>query len=276
MPPPHTSVGIMSKIITTLEENPFQAAIEDAESCTIRHFQCIRDAPNMPLRLRKALQHLEWAEHATPSRVRQASQLPILRRWYEFLLSDKMRSQRIAKARAQLLAVLSPEIRSFFQTTQAADVFHGGIKVNALPERGEAYVNHRIATHSSIKETIEHYVELLKPLADKYRFALTVFGDEVVPKTNTTFAHVSLTDSSFTIDTKPASPFEGPDAEVFQLLSSVIRATYYLDEDRRVLRGSLDPDTQEQPQTLKQPIRVAPTTLPANTDTAWYHVRLLY
>ncbi|WFD26921.1 Gly-Xaa carboxypeptidase [Malassezia nana] len=271
MPPPHTSVGILSKIITTLEENPFQASIEDASSSAVRHFQCIRDATKMPLRLRKALQQLEWAERTTPSHAHLASQLPVLRRWYNFLLSDTLRARRIAKARAQVLAILSPEGRSFFQTTQAADVFHGGIKVNALPERGEAYVNHRIATHSSIKETIEHYVILLKPMADKYRFALTVFGDEVVPKTNTTFAHVSLTDSSFTIDTKPASPFEVPESEAFQLLFSMIRATYYVDEDPRVLRGSLDPDTQEHPQTPKQPVRVASTTLTANTDTAWFH-----
>ena len=37
--------------------------------------------------------------------------------------------------------------RAFVGTTQAADIIHGGVKSNALPERAYAIVNHRIADY---------------------------------------------------------------------------------------------------------------------------------
>ena len=275
MPPPHTSVGILAKIITMLEENPFPAAIEEESHAMVRHLQCMRDAPKMPAHLRQALLKLEWAERAMQSNARIHTGLPLLRRWYETFLPQDSRAKRVANARAAVLKALSNEQLASFRTTQAADLFHGGIKVNALPERAEAYMNHRIAPHSSIKETIEHYVRLLEPMAHRYRFALTVFGDVVVPVSNNTYAQLVLQDSSFTIDTKPPTPFEGPDAGAFELVSSVIRATYHLDEPRRVLHGSLVPEDAPDSPVYTDSVRVTPTTLSANTDTAWYHVCML-
>jgi acetylornithine deacetylase/succinyl-diaminopimelate desuccinylase-like protein len=32
-------------------------------------------------------------------------------------------------------------------TTQAVDIFHAGVKINALPETASAIINHRIAEH---------------------------------------------------------------------------------------------------------------------------------
>ncbi|WFD19390.1 Gly-Xaa carboxypeptidase [Malassezia caprae] len=268
-PPPHTSVGIMSKIITVLEENPFPPAIEDASHAAVRHFQCARDAPKVPARLRQALRKLELAERATKSS--SHTNVPLLRRWYETLLPQDTSAQRLANARADVLNLLSDNELAFFRTTQAADVFRGGIKVNALPERAEAFVNHRIATHSSIKETIDHYIRLLEPMAHRYRYALTVFDREIVPVSKDTFAHVKLQDSSFTIDTKPSTPFEGPNAAAYELVASVIRGTYYLDEPRRMLDDSLDSKEASESPVYTDSVRVSPTTLPANTDTSWYH-----
>jgi len=39
-------------------------------------------------------------------------------------------------------------LRSLAATTQAIDIIRGGVKVNALPERAWAVVNHRIAVDS--------------------------------------------------------------------------------------------------------------------------------
>ena len=36
---------------------------------------------------------------------------------------------------------------SLMTTSQAVDLIRGGVKINALPERAEAVVNHRIAEH---------------------------------------------------------------------------------------------------------------------------------
>jgi len=274
-PPPHTSVGILAKIITVLEENPFPAAIEDESHAFIRHLQCLRDAPKMPAHLRKALQKLEWAERSMQPSFPAYTTLPLLRRWYETFLPQDTRAQRLANARAAVLDAISDQELAAFRTTQAADLFHGGMKVNALPEHAEAYVNHRIAPHSSIQEVINHYIRLLEPMAYRYRFALTVFDHEVVPVSNNTYARVVLKDSSFTVDTTPPTPFEGPNAAAFELVSSVIRATYHLDEPRRMLHGSLDPEDAPQSRVYTDSVRVTPTILSANTDTSWYHVCML-
>lgn len=37
-----------------------------------------------------------------------------------------------------------PEIKYLLQTSQAVDIISGGVKINALPERAQAIVNHRI------------------------------------------------------------------------------------------------------------------------------------
>lgn len=59
-----------------------------------------------------------------------------------------------------------------------------------------------------------------------------------MPTTDSTYAHVGLTDSSFTIDTKPASPIEGEHADAYDLLSDVIRGTFFLSEPRHELRST--------------------------------------
>ena len=45
----------------------------------------------------------------------------------------------------ELLLSLHPLFGAFLSTTQAVTLIDGGVKVNALPERAEAVVNHRIA-----------------------------------------------------------------------------------------------------------------------------------
>lgn len=38
-------------------------------------------------------------------------------------------------------------LRSLLSTTQAIDLIHGGVKINALPEHVETSINHRVATY---------------------------------------------------------------------------------------------------------------------------------
>ena len=45
----------------------------------------------------------------------------------------------------ELLLSLDPLFHPAIGTTQAVDLIKGGVKVNALPERVDAVVNHRIA-----------------------------------------------------------------------------------------------------------------------------------
>lgn len=45
------------------------------------------------------------------------------------------------------LVQLDPRYAAIMTTTQAVDLVHGGVKINALPEKVDAVVNHRIAEH---------------------------------------------------------------------------------------------------------------------------------
>ena len=277
-PPPHTSVGILARIITELESHPFPDKLGEASRPSIRMLQCVRDGPSMPRALRDALIELEWAERVTDPafRAKHLNQLPWLHRTFEQRLSPLMQQLRIDAARKRVLENMRFTLRTLFKTTIAADVFHGGIKVNALPERAEAFVNHRIAPYSSVNETMEHYRKLLAPLANELGFSFTMFrGEVVVPHTNASVAHVELSESGLTYDTRASSPFEGDDADAWRLLSQVIRQTWHLDEPRHQLH-SLEEDQRPAVGKYSDPIRVSPATMFANTDTRWYHVRTCY
>lgn len=61
-------------------------------------------------------------------------------------------------------------------TTQAADVIRGGVKTNALPERAEVIVNHRIDIHSSIDAPQQRIVQVVEPVAARFGLQLDAFG----------------------------------------------------------------------------------------------------
>lgn len=53
------------------------------------------------------------------------------------------------KVLQERLLASDPLYQAMLGTTQAVDLIEGGVKVNALPERASAVVNHRIAEHRS-------------------------------------------------------------------------------------------------------------------------------
>jgi Gly-Xaa carboxypeptidase len=50
----------------------------------------------------------------------------------------------------QALLIKDVTLRAIIGTTQAINLFRGGVKANALPEEAWAVVNHRIATQRSV------------------------------------------------------------------------------------------------------------------------------
>lgn len=278
MPPSHTSIGILSRIIATLEAHPFPDLLAEASRPSIQQLQCTRDGPLMPRAVRNALAQLEWAEKlAQPSLASSLhQQMPSWQRLWEATYSHTSHQKRIEKARRRLIDALDDRTRNLLRTTQAVDLIHGGIKVNALPERTEAMINHRIAPYSSVNEVLSRYRTLLIPLAKSMSFSLTVEGEELVPATPTTLGHVTIDKHGLATDTHAASPFEGPRAAPFRLLSRVIRQTWRLDQPPVELH-SLDEDAVPPPSSQwNESIRVSPATMYANTDTRWYHVRALF
>lgn len=108
-------------------------------------------------------------------------------------LSDDVALERFKHA----LLKLSPAASALMGTTQAVDIVQGGVKVNALPERAMAIVNHRIAEHryvhtrrktelaqgmlqlSTVSELQQHLIQVLHPVACKYDLTFTAFGQLV-------------------------------------------------------------------------------------------------
>ena len=268
MPPPHTSIGIMSLIIAKLEANPFPDVLGDESSASIRQLQCVRDAPYMPDELRQALLKVEQAERALSDK----STTSCMHHMWPKMNRLHLKEARLDEARTQLMQALDYASRQLLKTTQAIDIVRGGIKVNALPESVLAYVNHRIAPYAKVSTVVQHYKDLLVPLAKQYRFALSIDDDVLVPHTNASTANVQIEKSGLLYDSHEPSPFEGSNADAWRLLSGVIRETWHTDEPRHELR-SLDDDhvPKHNMGQYKDSVRVSPSIMFANTDTRWYH-----
>jgi hypothetical protein len=93
------TVGIMSKIISHLEDHPFLPTL-DPRGPYLKYLNCMADhGPTFPKELKKEVKNPK--------------------KWHKL---------------AKKLAAESRKLNSFLATTQAVDLIQGGVKVNALPE----------------------------------------------------------------------------------------------------------------------------------------------
>lgn len=275
VPPPHTSIGIMARIVTLLEDHPFAPEIVPGYNPSLRRLQCIRDAPGISPTAREALYELEWAEKALQPEHQHTllAALPAHARWLERRLSHSQKSERVEHAKRKLLSSLKPFDLQSFYTTQAVDLIQGGLKINALPESVMVAVNHRVAPFANTTAVKQRYEKLLAPIANEYALDLDAFGKEIRTNASRSLGRLTLGSTDWILDNLPKTPFEGHDATAFRLLSSVIRQTWHVDEPRQILHENEDAVPQGK-QTYKDPLLVAPSTMVGNTDTHWYSVRI--
>lgn len=97
-----------------------------------------------------------------------------------------------------------PVAAAQISTTQAVDIIFGGVKVNALPEKATAIVNHRVAEHSSVRELQERTTKILKPVAERYNLTLDAFDKNVTTGGD---GRLALSDAFGTaLDPSPVTP----------------------------------------------------------------------
>ena len=60
----------------------------------------------------------------------------------------------------QVAASRGDKVRFTLQTSQAADLFNGGVKSNALPEKVSALVNYRVALHQTPQTVIDRAIRI--------------------------------------------------------------------------------------------------------------------
>lgn len=119
VPPPHTSIGILASLIVALESTTHAPTLLRSGT-PFAAIQCVTSyGPNIPDTLKQL--------------ARRAAE------------DDEALAQL-----AQAIGTVSSESAVMLKTTQAVDLVEGGVKVNALPEKAKAIVNHRIAEHRCV------------------------------------------------------------------------------------------------------------------------------
>lgn len=117
-------------------------------------------------------------------------------------------------------------VRALLSTTQAADMVHGGVKVNALPEVVEVVVNHRLDVASSIKELKNSVYDTLQPVAAELGLVIEGYGRRDEPKGDA-MGTVHLGDCGFSEDLEPApiSPSSADDP-AWRMLAGTSRGVW--------------------------------------------------
>lgn len=182
IPPSHTNIGIMAKLIDLIEDTPFKSILS-GKNPTLNTLQCI--AKHSDNYFKKSLKY--DILHATVNKISNSNVIKYL----------------------QKTPIGSVKLR----TTQAIDMIYGGVKANALPELVTIVNNHRISIDSSVDETIEKILGNIKVIARRFNLGVYDHEDnEIFPKTEKGFFKFTVTHQ---LEPAPISPMEGQSWQVF-------------------------------------------------------------
>lgn len=216
MPPQHDAIGLMANVISELEDNPFAPSINDWRSDpTASMFQCVaRYSPDLSSHYKHAFLDLDISGNRKD-------------------LIDYVTSKGGA-------------MQYTIRTSQAVDILHGGIKVNALPELVTAKINYRVAIDSNTQEVLRHLESVISQVAHQYEFNFISNGTYI--HRGSVYMNLTL-DATTALEPAPVSPWHGYQ---WNLLSGT---SLHVFED-------LVPE--------RAPLVVSPAIMTGNTDTRWY------
>ena len=171
------------------------------------------------------------------------------------LRADIVSLAKDPEAKNRVLELQSRDLytKYLFSTSQAADIFDGGSKSNALPEQVSAQINYRIDVGSSVKEVQDKVEGIVRQIAHKYGLSVKGFGAyqqgfDPIPKGGFT---LSVTDAL-----EPAPVTDVTENPTWALLAGTIRHVF--EDDGSVLSSA------------NREIVVSPSLTTANTDTRHY------
>ncbi|KAI0664206.1 carboxypeptidase S [Cubamyces menziesii] len=191
VPPRHTAIGMLSAMLVKMEDNPHPPVLSRQSSAFNATLCAAAYAPEYPADVRR------------------------------LALAAVHDDAALEALKGALLDRFGAEYDTMLRTTQAADVIEGGVKVNALPERAWAIVNHRIVEHSSVAAVQERLTGLLHPLAKRYNLTMDAWGHQI-SGAGTGPAHLSLAVAyGYALDPSPVTP-TGPE-DTYQILAGTIR-----------------------------------------------------
>ncbi|KAL4924578.1 Gly-Xaa carboxypeptidase [Aspergillus undulatus] len=198
IPPKHTGVGIMSEIIYKLENTELDIFTPKlgSQHPSRQVFECqVRHSP----------QYVEdWLSSALDSNDQAAA------------------AEAIAESRGQ-------SVRHTLQSSQAADVFNGGIKSNALPEKITAVVNYRVALHQTPEMLQERAERIIRPIIEKFNLTLSGFSDTDEDEANVfmgSSGHFALSTLNGPLNPAPVSPTDIQTSPVWARFAGVTRSVF--------------------------------------------------
>ena len=215
VPSDHTSIGVLSEFITIVESTKY-APFLDESNPYLGALQCgAKYSPEFPSDLKRLLRHR--SSHG----------------------QCKAKKDHLAEEAAKQ----GPFQRYLVQTSQAVDLIAGGAKVNALPEKVTATINHRINIGSHPEAVYKKLTHIAHEIAKKYKLEVHAFDGINVANS------IGLYASNSTLEPAPVTPI---DLEIdgklspYGVISGSTRAVYGTD------------------------INIAPALMTGNTDTRYY------
>lgn len=191
IPPDHTAIGVISELITLIEADKYPLHL-DGKNPYLGQLHCgYEHASKFPKKLGKLLDKAQGQCKAKPDQL----------------------AFEAAKA--------GPAIQYLMQTSIAVDVIAGGVKVNALPERVQAVVNHRINVGEHATDAHAKIAHLAQKVAKKYGLALHAFDNATEAPSS-----ISLTAFDKTLEPAPVTPTSIDGVTAYGVLSGTVRALY--------------------------------------------------
>ncbi|ERT03376.1 hypothetical protein HMPREF1624_01690 [Sporothrix schenckii ATCC 58251] len=190
IPRDHTSIGILSELITQVEATQYPARL-DERNPYFAQLQCgAAHAAAFPPKLRTLLKH-----HRPSNSLDEPDRLAI-------------------EAAKQ-----GPEIRYLLQTSQVVDIVAGGVKVNAMPERAKAVINHRVNIGETTQVVYDRLTRIAGGVAAKYNLSLHAFDGQDDADSIVLVAPQGS-------ESSPISPADGTGVNPFSALAGSVRAIY--------------------------------------------------
>ncbi|WVQ72044.1 hypothetical protein IAR50_001588 [Cryptococcus sp. DSM 104548] len=178
-PSKHTGVGIMSRLIVEMENNPNQPRFL-AGNPLLSYLECAAEYGDMDEFLRAQIREKEcWPA-----------------------LADELGGDRV--------------LQTFLKTTQAVDIFNGGIKYNALPKSVHAITNYRIDFFETTQDTLDRLDKILRPLAAEYNMSFASFGETPTTEENL----IQLDTMGIRLEPAPITP---PIGHAWDLMGGTIK-----------------------------------------------------
>ncbi|KKA28460.1 hypothetical protein TD95_002573 [Thielaviopsis punctulata] len=216
MPSDFNSISVMADLISLVHHNQYESKLYD-ENPYLELLQCgLEHAPDFPSSLAKLLGK---------------------RKPTSGVAATKHKKDKLALEAAKLM----PISKYLYTTTVATDIIHGGIKINALPERVVLSVNHRVNVGESSQDVKDKLTHLASAITHKYNLTLDAFTDaEEVPGSIKLALWPSL------LEPAPVTPTNVDSLTPYKILAGTTRALYGTN------------------------ITVTPGIMTGNTDTRYY------